>query len=72
MNPIKIFHQAVENVKPAVATQTRKRGGRSYHVRKTISSESVAKASIVLLVVHADSLQYHGASAHFPRLQVDH
>lgn len=37
VNPIKIFHQAVENVKPAVATQARKRGGRSYHIPCSIT-----------------------------------
>ena len=33
VDPIKIFHEAVENCKPSVATEIRKRGGRSYHVR---------------------------------------
>lgn len=32
VNPIKIFHQAIENVKPTVSTYKMKRGGRSYHV----------------------------------------
>ena len=32
VDPIKIFHEAVENCKPSVATEIRKRGGKSYHV----------------------------------------
>ena len=32
LDPMVIFHQAVENVKPSVATQSVKKGGKSYHV----------------------------------------
>ncbi len=33
LDPMVIFHQAVENVKPTIATQTVRKGGKGYHVR---------------------------------------
>ncbi len=36
INPMKIFHGAIENVKPAVSTESVRRGGRSYHVRNVM------------------------------------
>ena len=32
LDPMVIFYQAVENVKPSVTTQVIKKGGRGYHV----------------------------------------
>jgi small subunit ribosomal protein S7 len=35
INPLKIFHQAVENCKPVLALMPLKRGGVTYQVRAT-------------------------------------